>query len=67
MTDSKIKAVKSIIIDKSEKDIKKALKSFSDEKTDKKVETIDARDHVIDWDFDIYNKLQINGVTIISK
>ena len=67
MASSKIKVDKSIKIDKNEKDIKNVLKKLSDKKTNKKVETIDARSHVIDWDFDIYNKLQTNGVTIISK
>ena len=67
MASSKIKVDKSIKIDKDKKDIKNVLKNLSDKKVDKKVETIDARKHVIDWDFDIYNKLQTNGVTIISK
>jgi hypothetical protein len=54
-------------IEKSEKDIKKVLKKFGENKIDKKVQTIDARNHKIAYDFETYNNLLPKGITIISK
>lgn len=67
MAEKKINSVeKSIKIDKSEKDIMKALKQLSEDKI-AKTENIDARDHKITFDFEIYNSLLTKGTTILSK
>ena len=54
-------------VSKNEKDMQSFLKNYAKSKKDNKIETIDASNHRVKFDFEIYNSLLPKGVTIISK